>query len=101
MSIVESPSPARRRSATDVRTHRMLCAVVGVLTLAVLMYSVVEQLFDTNFYFVWQATALLAGDHPYRDFYEMGSPLMTLECLVGGLRVFNRRSGWPATTTRA
>src|SRR5262245_13682869 len=78
MSIVESPSPARRRSATDVRTHRMLCAGVGVLTLAVLMYSMVEQLFDTNFYFVWQATALLAGDHPYRDFYEMGSPLMTL-----------------------
>ena len=78
MSIVESLSPARRRSATEVRTHRMLCAVVGVLTLAVLMYSVVEQLFDTNFYFVWQATALLAGDHPYRDFYEMGSPLMTL-----------------------
>jgi hypothetical protein len=56
----------------------MLYAVVGVLTLAVLMYAVVEQLFDTNFLFVWQATALLAGDRPYRDFYEMGSPLTTV-----------------------
>jgi len=78
MSVVEPPPPARRRAATQVRAHWMPYAVVGVLTLAVLMYSVVEQLFDTNFYFVWQATALLAGDHPYRDFYEMGSPLMTL-----------------------
>jgi len=78
MSIVESPYPASRRSATEIRARWMLYAVVAVLTLAVLMYSVVEQLSDTNFYFVWQATALLAGDHPYRDFYEMGSPLMTL-----------------------
>ena len=78
MSTVESSSPASRRSATEIRARWMLYAIVGVLTLAVLMYSVVEQLFDTNFYFVWQATALLAGDHPYRDFYEMGSPLMTL-----------------------
>ena len=78
MSTVESPYPASRRSATEIRTRWLLYAVVGVLTLAVLMYSVVEQLFDTNFYFVWQATALLAGDRPYRDFYEMGSPLMTL-----------------------
>ena len=78
MRLVESPSPVRRRSATEVRTHWMLYAVVGVLTLAVLLYSVVEQLFDTNFYFVWQGTALLAGDHPYRDFYEMGSPLTTV-----------------------
>ena len=78
MTVVESPSPARRRSATRFRAHWMPYAVVGVLTLAVLMYGVVEQLFDTNFLFVWQGTALLAGDHPYRDFYEMGSPLTTL-----------------------
>jgi len=78
MSVVESPSLARRRSATEVRAHWTVYAVIGVLTLAVLMYSVVEQLFDTNFLFVWQATALLKGDHPYRDFYEMGSPLTTL-----------------------
>jgi hypothetical protein len=34
--------------------------------------AVVEQLFDTNFLFVWRATALLAGDHPYRDFCRLG-----------------------------
>jgi hypothetical protein len=89
MSNVESPYPASRRSATEIRARWMLYAVVGVITLAVLMYSVVEQLFDTNFYFVWQATALLAGDRPYRDFYEMGSPLMTL--------MSRRCNGRPAT----
>src|ERR1051325_5267672 len=60
------------------RSHQVLYAVIGVLTLAVLAYSVVEQVFDTNFYVLWEAPALLAGDHPYRDFYQMGWPLLTV-----------------------
>jgi hypothetical protein len=43
----------------------------------------VEQLFDTNFLFVWQATALLAGDHPYRDFFEWGIPLQAVLFAIG------------------
>ena len=55
----------------------MLYATVAVLTMAVLAYGVVEQIYDTNFYVLWETTALLAGDHPYRDFYQWGSPLLT------------------------
>ena len=54
-----------------------LHASVGVLTLAVLAYGVVEQVYDTNFYVLWEATAILQGDRPYRDFYLIGWPLVT------------------------
>lgn len=52
-------------------------AGVGILTLLVLAYGVIEQLYDTNFYVLWETTALRAGDHPYRDFFQWGSPLLT------------------------
>jgi hypothetical protein len=65
-------------TVADVRAHWTLYAAIGVLTLASLLYGAVEQLFDTNFYVLWEATSLLAGDHPYRDFYQMGWPLLTL-----------------------
>jgi hypothetical protein len=32
------------------------------------------KVFDTNFYGLREARALLLGDHPYRDFYEWGIP---------------------------
>ena len=64
-----------RTSARKVRAHWALYVAIGVLTSVVLAYSVVEQLFDTNFYVLWEATAVLAGDHPYRDFFEWGGPL--------------------------
>jgi hypothetical protein len=50
--------------------HRGMYWVVGLLTAAVLMYTVAEQIFDTNFYVLWEATALLAGDHPYRAAHQ-------------------------------
>src|SRR6266487_560622 len=78
MRVVDSPSPAGPRSAQEVRAPRVLYLVLGVITSAVLVYGAAEQLVDTNFLFLWEATPLLAGDHPYRDFYEMGWPLMTL-----------------------
>jgi len=52
--------------------------LVGALTAAVLIFTVKFQVFDTNFYSLWEATALLAGDHPYRDFFEWGIPLQAL-----------------------
>ncbi len=63
--------------ALPYRAHWSLYALVGTLTTAVLAYGVVEQVFDTNFYVLWEATALLAGDHPYRDFFQTGWPLLT------------------------
>jgi 4-amino-4-deoxy-L-arabinose transferase-like glycosyltransferase len=49
--------------------------LVAVLTALVLGLTLDSQIYDTNFYSLWEATALLAGDHPYRDFYEWGVPL--------------------------
>ena len=48
---------------------------VALATAVVLGLVLPEQLFDTNFYTLWEATGLLAGEHPYRDFFEWGVPL--------------------------
>jgi len=65
-------APAARAS------HAGLLAIVGGLTSLVLVATVYGQLHDTNFYALWEATALLAGDHPYRDFFEWGMPLQVV-----------------------
>ena len=52
--------------------------VIAGLTAVVLALALPWQLFDTNFYSLWEATSLLAGEHPYRDFYEWGVPLQAL-----------------------
>ncbi len=41
----------------------------------VLVLTAETQLYDSNFVSLWEGAALLAGDHPYRDFYEWGAPL--------------------------
>jgi hypothetical protein len=51
---------------------------IAAATAAVLALMIPGQLFDTNFYTLWEATNLLAGDHPYRDFFEWGVPLQAL-----------------------
>ena len=68
-----------------------LLAVAAAVT-AVLALSIPDQLFDTNFYSLWEATSLLAGDHPYRDFFEWGIPLQAVLSAVAqrtlGYRMF-------------
>jgi type IV secretory pathway VirB2 component (pilin) len=59
----------------DAIGHRRSLAIVAGLTAIVLVATANSQLYDTNFQFVAEGTALLAGDHPYRDFYEWGAPL--------------------------
>ncbi len=56
-------------------THRRVLVLVGVVTAIVLVLAAQSQIYDTNFYLLWEATALLLGDHPYRDFFEWGAPL--------------------------
>ncbi|MBI2188920.1 MAG: hypothetical protein HYU37_17615 [Acidobacteria bacterium] len=56
---------------------RSLYALVTLLTVALVLYAVVEQIYDVNFYVLWESSALLAGDRPYRDFYVIGWPLQT------------------------
>lgn len=70
-------------SADSPRTYpRSLYVLVALLTGAVLLYTVVEQIYDTNFYVLWEATAILAGDRPYRDFYLTGWPLQTFVSVI-------------------
>ena len=78
MAVPQLSRPVVQRPAAEVRPHWVLYVALGVITAAVLVYGAAEQLFDTNFLFLWETTPLLAGDHPYRDFYEMGWPLMTV-----------------------
>jgi hypothetical protein len=63
---------------------------VGALSLLVLLATGSAQITDTNFYTLWEATNLLAGDHPYRDFYEWGVPLQAYVSALGQ-RVFGYR----------
>ena len=55
--------------------HRRLLLLVGAVTAAVLVLTARSQIYDTNFYLLWEAAAILEGDHPYRDFFEWGAPL--------------------------
>ena len=71
----QSP-PARTCSADlGLSTYRGLLALVAVLTAAILILNVEIQIYDSNLLLLSEATALLAGDHPYRDFFEWGAPL--------------------------
>lgn len=64
------------------RTPRHWLVLTGALIAIGLTYSASDQNFDTNYYVLWEATALLAGDHPYRDFFEWGVPLQALLATV-------------------
>lgn len=65
------------KPALDVHpaTQRLVLRSVAVLTALVLVLNAGEQIYDSNHYALTEATAILAGDHPYRDFFEVGIPL--------------------------
>ena len=50
-------------------------ALVGVLSAVVLVLTADYQIYDNNLYTLSEATAMLRGEHPYRDFFEWGVPL--------------------------
>jgi hypothetical protein len=80
-----APTRVRRR----VRVEHVLLTVLLGLAACVLVITVDYQLFDTNFHTLWEGTALFAGDHPYRDFFDWG-----FQC-----RRWSPSSGnWPAVT---
>lgn len=66
-------------------THRHVLLLVAALTAVVLVVAAQSQIYDTNFYLLGEATSLLAGDHPYRDFFEWGAPLAAY--LSAGMQV--------------
>ncbi len=57
------------------RSVHIATSVIAALSAAVLLLTADYQIYDNNFYALSEATALLAGEHPYRDFFEWGIPL--------------------------
>ncbi|HXE80914.1 MAG TPA: hypothetical protein VNK41_09200 [Vicinamibacterales bacterium] len=64
-----------RPSPAAIRGHAFTLVAVAAATAGALIVGAGSQIFDSNFVFLWEATALLAGDRPYRDFFEWGAPL--------------------------
>lgn len=92
------PRPARletgfRIAALPSSGSSWRYAAVAGATAVVLVLTVEVQMFDTTFYALWEATALLAGDHPYRDFYEWGVPLQALVSAAAQVLVGHRAIG--------
>ncbi len=68
--------------------HTLSLWTVGVLQASVLVLTAGFQIYDTNFNALAETPGLLAGDHPYRDFFDWGVPLQailsaTTQWLVG------------------
>jgi hypothetical protein len=63
---------SRHISSRSIRRGSWL---VGLLSLGVLILTADYQIYDNNFYTLSEATAILAGEHPFRDFFEWGVPL--------------------------
>jgi hypothetical protein len=69
------PVTAERANAATRNHHRVVLAGIAFVTALVLVLTVGSQISDSNLVVLTEATALLAGDHPYRDFFEWGAPL--------------------------
>ena len=68
--------------------HRRACWAIGALSAFVLILTAESQIYDNNFYSLAETPGLLAGDHPYRDFFDWGVPLqagmsVVMQTLVG------------------
>ncbi len=79
--------------------HRRMLLLVGAATAAALMLTVRSQIYDTNFYLLWEAVAILEGDHPYRDFFDWGAPLAAylsaaMQLVVGYRLIGEFLMGW-------
>lgn len=59
----------------DILSFRRALVLVATMTAFVLLINASSQIYDSNFVFLWEATSLLSGDRPYRDFFEWGAPL--------------------------
>jgi hypothetical protein len=59
----------------DPMSHRRADWIIGAFAAIVLILTAEYQIYDTNFYTLAETPGLLAGDHPYRDFFDWGVPL--------------------------
>jgi hypothetical protein len=62
---------------------RQGAGVVALASLSVLILTADYQIYDNNFYTLSEATAILHGEHPFRDFFEWGVPLQAYLSAAG------------------
>src|SRR5262245_19575337 len=84
---VESRSAGFERDET---AHRRVVLLVSGFTVVVLVLTARSQIFDSNLFSLSEATSILAGDRPYRDFFESGMPL-TAYMSAGAQLLFGHR----------
>src|SRR5262245_61518380 len=68
-----SSSTPDRGAGSATAVQRLV--LVAVATSAILLLAAGTQIYDTNFYTLWAVPGLLAGDRPFPDFFEWGTPL--------------------------
>jgi 4-amino-4-deoxy-L-arabinose transferase-like glycosyltransferase len=85
--IVESVRPT---TGFGSGVHRGLLVLVAILSAAVLVVTAGSQIYDSNLFSMSEATSILAGDRPYRDFFESGVPLAAYMS-AGAQRLFGYR----------
>jgi len=87
--------------AASPKPHRLsrpsLRLIVAAMTASVLILNAGSQIYDSNYYLLSEATSLLAGDNPYRDFFEWGAPLGAYISAGGQLISGHRLIGETAT----
>ncbi|MBI4486018.1 MAG: hypothetical protein HY655_08415 [Acidobacteria bacterium] len=86
-------SPSNRDGAHEAARRPALLALAGIAAGAILLLTARGQIYDTNFQTLWESTELLAGDHPYRDFYEWGLPLQAAVSAVAQVLTGHRLIG--------
>jgi hypothetical protein len=91
--VIGVESSVSKRATYAITAESVLLALLLGLSACVLVLTVDHQLFDTNFHTLWEATALFAGDHPYRDFFDWGLPLQAVVSVLGQLASGHRLIG--------
>ena len=63
------------RTRPDTFKRRLTLIIVGATTALALPMGVEARPDEISFIHLYEAISILAGDHPYRDFFEWGAPL--------------------------
>ena len=93
MSDVAAIASTGTERVERTRAHHTCLISVGVLTVATLAATAGRQIYDSNLVSLPEATSILAGDRPYRDFFEWGAPLAAYASAAAQLLVGYRLIG--------
>jgi len=93
MSDVDAIASTGIKVVERTHAYRRCLIAVGVFTVAALVATAGRQIYDSNLVSLPEATSILAGDRPYRDFFEWGAPLAAYASAAAQLLVGYRLIG--------